>query len=208
MYASAASVFPPMVLRQNGRMDELSKDIPDAWLEHARAYLQRLKTSRGMTYQEIADLCVLPRSTVSGIILGEDKLTTRALVHFAAGFGISTDEILGSGTAVASSLPRLPATAGGVLDIRDFESRRFFVSITVDLPELDLRAGDLVEVDRDAKIDMRALVVVREGGVSRLYRVRSLNPTVLARDAGPAVVFDERWHEMQGRVVRMERRDP
>lgn len=190
-------------------MDDLANDIPEAWSEHARAFLATLKRTRRLTYQAIGELCGLPKSTVSGIMLGEDKLTARALVHFANGLQVSSDEILGIGTAVALSLPRKPAHEGGVLDLRDFQPRRFLVPIAVDLPELGLKAGDLLEVEPAAPLEVNKIIVVLESdGVSRLYRVRSLNPTMLVRSGGPAVELDPAWHEVQGRVVRMERRDP
>lgn len=50
------------------------------------------------------------------------------------------------------------------------------------------------------------IVVVEDNdGISRLYRVRSMEPTILERAAGPATVYDERYHRIIAVAVSLHR---
>lgn len=172
--------------------------------EAGRQRLAVERTARRLTYDEYEDLTGIKRSTLSSIINGHDELNLRVAVVASNALGIELSDFLGL------SKPKAPRTVGpdGQVDL-DGAKGRVPVSIAVDMPELGLLAGDVLLIDTEGVPEMRKLVVVEdEHKLCRVYRVRAMSPMILERHAGPAAVFDDRYHRIRAVVVRLIRDDP
>lgn len=176
-------------------MVELTHDIGDQAAEAGRQRMIHERKARGWTFDEFARRTDVARSTLSSICSGSDRLNLRVAVMVARGLGIGLDDLLNLDGYSAPKTHRA-VTAGGRVDLSGIEGRAP-IRVDVDLPELGLEAGDVVIVDTTLAPSVRKLVVVEDTeGVSRLYRVRSLDPMILERAAGPATVYDDRYHRI------------
>lgn len=189
-------------------MDDFESEFNERWSNAAKANMRRLMKARGITYRQLAEMTGIPKSTLSGIGSADDRMTIRVLGALAIAFEVSTDELLGLGSGLANAQRRKPSQAGGVVDLKGVRGR-FIIPIGVDIPELDLRRGDLIEMDTELPMATGKYVAVQEhDGVSRLYLVRSMDPsgyTVLVRGSGPPVLFAEEYHTLQAVGVFLHR---
>lgn len=80
------------------------------------------------------------------------------------------------------------------------------VRVAVALPDIGLQEGDHLTLDTEAAPTLgRYLAVEEADGVTRLYRVRAVAPLIMERHAGPATVFDDRYHRIVAVGVRLLR---
>lgn len=204
MYEHAVSSGCACRLCEAVGMDDLSEEYGEDWSKTAARELRRLRKARKWSYADLAKQAGLPRSTISNVENGFDRITVRVLLAVARALETSTDELLGLGERQAS-LPRSePTDEGGNVELKGIIGQ-LIVPIGVDLPELGLRRGDLLEVDPDQAAAPGKVVVVQEQGGARIYRVRSMAPLILDRAGAPSVVFDERYHTIAGTAVRLIR---
>lgn len=187
-------------------MDDLTADLGKQWYETVRQNMKRLMKAQKLSYAALAELTGLPRSTLSNVANGEDRMTIRVLVPVAAALGVSTDELLGLGNRLASLVRSKPSKAGGRVDLQGLKDH-FIIPVGVDIPELGLFAGDLLEMEKGgAMAEDQIVAVLEHDGDSRLYRVRSLDPTILVRGGGPAVVFDPAYLTLQAVATTLHRK--
>jgi transcriptional regulator with XRE-family HTH domain len=64
--------------------------------DRARRRLRQLRTSQGLTLQQVADRAHLDVSTLSRLESGKRRLALDHLPHLAAALGVTTDDLLGS----------------------------------------------------------------------------------------------------------------
>lgn len=180
-------------------------DLGDQAAEAGRQRMITERAARRWTFDEFAARTDIVRSTLSSICSGRDKLTLRVAVAVAKAFEISLDDLLGLGAYALPRKPQRTVTAGGRVDLNGIEGRAP-IRVEIDLPELGLEAGDILIVDTTTAPAVRKLVIVEDNeGVSRIYRVRSIEPTILERAAGPATVYDERYHRIRAVAVSLHR---
>lgn len=167
--------------------------------------MRRLMKSRRVSYGQLSNLTNIPRSTLSGIANGSDRMSLRVLIALAAVFDTTTDEILGIGPGVAPPHRRRPSGEGGVVDLKGVHGR-FIVPIGVDIPELELGKGDLIEMDTELPMALGKIVGIDDhDGVTRLYRVVSMDPVILERSGGPPVLFTEKYQKRVAVAFRLHR---
>jgi len=91
--------------------------------DHLGRNLRAIRELRGLTQQQLADLCDVPRSTVANIEVGGSNPTLSVLVRLAGSMHLSIEELLARPRVrcqvfPADSLPTLESKRGGGSKLR------------------------------------------------------------------------------------------
>lgn len=91
--------------------------------EHLGRNLRSIRELRGLTQQQLADLCDVPRSTVANVEVGGSNPTLSVLVRLAGSMHLSIEELLARPRVrcqvfPADSLPTLESEHGGGSKLR------------------------------------------------------------------------------------------
>jgi transcriptional regulator with XRE-family HTH domain len=91
--------------------------------EHLGRNLRSIRELRGLTQQQLADLCDVPRSTVANVEVGGSNPTLSVLVRLAGSMHFSIEELLARPRVrcqvfSADSLPTLESKRGGGSKLR------------------------------------------------------------------------------------------
>ena len=91
--------------------------------EHLGRNLRSIRELRGLTQQQLADLCDVPRSTVANVEVGGSNPTLSVLVRLAGSMHLSIEELLARPRVrcqvfPADSLPTLESKRGGGSKLR------------------------------------------------------------------------------------------
>lgn len=91
--------------------------------DHLGRNLRAIRELRGLTQQQLADLCEIPRSTVANVEVGGSNPTLAVLVRLSSAMHLSIEELLARPRArcqvfSADSLPTLVSKRGGGSKLR------------------------------------------------------------------------------------------
>lgn len=82
--------------------------------QRVRGRLRQLRTERGLTLQQVADVATLDVSTLSRLEAGKRRLAIDHLPGLATALGVSIDELLGPAVTPDPRVRQQPATFGGL----------------------------------------------------------------------------------------------
>lgn len=185
-------------------MTDLHDTFDERWQGILRANILRLQQERFKTGQAAARAAGINPSTYRVVLGGHNNVTTSFISRVVAGWGVRPDQVFGTASAPTPSTTTIQE--GGL--IRATELPLSAAEATHSIPELGVEAGDLLIFEAFTKqaLVVDDIVAVKEGEDIRLYLVRSIDPTILARSGGPAVVLHDRYHEVVAIMAELRRR--
>lgn len=179
-------------------MADVSDEIDERRHETVRENLRRARKLRGYTQKSLSKAAGIKLGTYGPMESGHDKPTLRVVAAVAEALGVTVDELLG--TEPADSAAAIHAEIGQGGQVSNPLATR--LTATVDLPKLDVEAGDVLTIASPRPLWPGALVLVEQDGGPTLYRVAMVEPfPVLERDGAPSVILDDDHHRVIGVAV-------